>query len=74
MILGRHEMGPEEAAAALGITVEQLLERAGNGDIPQTKLDRHGWKFSRPTIAKMLERIEAQRAATAVAGDPGASP
>ena len=55
-MIGKHEMGPEEAAEALGLTVEQLLERAGNGDIPQTVLGRDGWRFRRQAIERLLER------------------
>lgn len=59
MTIGKHEMGPEEAAAALGLTLAELLERAGNGDIAGAQLDRHGWHFRREAI----ERLAARRAA-----------
>jgi hypothetical protein len=58
-VIGKHEMEPQEAAAALGLTVEQLVERAMDGQIPQAKLDRRGWVFRREAI----ERLAARRAA-----------
>jgi hypothetical protein len=54
--IGAHEMGPEEAAGALGLTVAELLERAGDGKIPNCVLDADGWRFRRRSIQSLAER------------------
>jgi hypothetical protein len=54
--IGGHEMGPADAAAALGLTVEQLLERAMDGNIPNCVLDADGWRFRRRSIQSLAER------------------
>jgi excisionase family DNA binding protein len=49
-------LGPEEAAARLGLSVGELLDLAGDGRIPKAKLDRRGWHFDRAGLELYLTR------------------
>ena len=54
-------LGPQEAAAILGISVAELLERASEGRIADAVLNVSGWQFRR----REIQRLAAVRAAEA---------
>jgi hypothetical protein len=53
----RRTLTPDAAARMVGLSVDELLDLAGSGQVPMSTLAAFGWRFSLVGIRQLADRL-----------------